>query len=111
MNTMSIAKAITRTLVPLIFIAVFAFSLLFAPDISWPVIAFSAAKGTLAAMFGGIFLLILSDTLVRSIAYSATETHSTRKEGGFIYHFLKPDPGEIPEENSGKGKKRAKASA
>jgi hypothetical protein len=108
MNIISIAKTITRTLVPMLFLAVFGFSLILAPDVSWPQIGFAFAKGALAAMFGGIFVLILSDTLVRSIAHSAIEARASRKEGGFIYHFIKPEHGEILEEAAPtKGKKAA----
>jgi hypothetical protein len=52
-------------------------------------------KGALTVLFGAVFLLILTDTMVKSIAASAIEAHASRREGGFIYHFLKPDPGEL----------------
>ena len=111
MNTLSIAKAITRTLVPSLFLAVVGFSLLLAPELTWSQIGFAFAKGALAAMFGGIFLLILSDTMVKSIAYSATEARASRKEGGFVYHFLRPDHNEIVEEDPKAAKKNKKAQA
>ena len=113
MNTLSLAKAITRTLVPALFLSVFAFSLLLAPEINWSQIGFAFAKGALAAIFGGIFLLILSDTMVKSIASSVAEAKASRKEGGFVYHFIKPEPGEILDEETApaKGKKKEAASA
>jgi hypothetical protein len=111
MNTLSIAKTITRTLVPALFLAVVGFSLLLAPEITWPQIGFAFTKGALAAMFGGIFVLILSDTMVKSIAYSAAEARASRKDGGFIYHFLKPDHGEITDDDAKPSKKKKKAEA
>jgi hypothetical protein len=116
MNTLSIAKTITRTLVPALFLAVVGFSLLLAPELTWPHIGFALLKGFLAAMFGGIFLLILSDTMVKSIAYSAAEARASRKDGGFIYHFLKPDSNEITDaeaaaEAEAMKKKKAEAAA
>jgi hypothetical protein len=97
MNILSIAKAITRAALILLFLAVVGFSLLLAPEITWPHIGFALLKGGLTVLFGAVFLLILTDTMVRSIAASAMEAHASRREGGFIYHFLKPDPGELKE--------------
>lgn len=109
MNILSIAKAITRASLVLLFLAVVGFSLLLAPEITWPLIGFALLKGGLTVLFGAVFLLILTDTMVRSIASSAMEAHASRREGGFIYHFLKPDPGELKdgEEAPAKSEKAA----
>lgn len=98
MNTLSIAKAITRAVLVMLFLAVVGFSLLLAPEITWPQIGFALLKGALTVLFGSVFMLILTDTIVKSIAASAIESHASRREGGFLYHFLKPDPGEVSEE-------------
>src|SRR3954471_6047841 len=97
MDALSIAKTITKGILVTLVLAVVLFSLLLAPEITVPIILFSLAKGFLTLMFGWIFILILSDTMVKSIASSALEAHASRKEGGFIYHFLKPDANEILE--------------
>lgn len=97
MNTMSIAKAVTRAVLAMLFLAVVGFSLLLAPEITWEHIGFALLKGALTVLFGAVFLLILTDTMVKSIAASALEAHASRREGGFIYHFLKPDRDEIIE--------------
>lgn len=97
MNTMSISKAITRAVLVTLFLSVVGFSLLLAPEITWPHIGFALLKGALTVLFGAVFLLILTDTIVKSIAASAMEAHTSRREGGFIYHFLKPEPGEVAE--------------
>ena len=98
MDALSIAKAITRTILATLVFAVIGFSLLLAPDINTAQILFALGKGFLTFVFGWIFILILSDTMVRSIASSAIEAHASRKDGGMLYHFLKPEPGEAPED-------------
>ena len=100
MNTISIAKAITKAALVMLFLSVVGFSLLLAPEITWPHIGFALLKGALTVLFGTVFLLILTDTMVKSIAASAIEAHTSRREGGFIFHFLKPDPGEELAEGS-----------
>jgi hypothetical protein len=95
MDTLSIAKTITRAILATLVFAVIGFSLLLAPEINSTQILFALGKGSLTFAFGWIFILILSDTLVKSIAASAMEAHVSRKEGGMLYHFLKPEPGEV----------------
>jgi hypothetical protein len=104
MDALSIAKAITRAILVTLVLAVIGFSLLFAPEVDAAQIMFALGKGFLTLVFGWIFILILSDTMVKSIASSAMESRATRKDGGIIYHFLKPDPNEIPED--GKASKK-----
>ena len=98
MDALSIAKSITRAILVTLVLAVIGFSLLFAPEINASQIMFAIGKGFLTLVFGSIFILILTDTMVKSIASSAIESQATRKDGGMLYHFLKPDPGEIIEE-------------
>lgn len=98
MDALSIAKQITRAILVTLVLAVIGFSLLLAPQIDASQIIFALGKGFLTLVFGWIFILILSDTMVKSIASSAMESQAMRKDGGMLYHFLKPDPGEIIEE-------------
>jgi hypothetical protein len=97
MDALSIAKSITRAILITLVLAVIGFSLLLAPQIDGTQTAFALGKGLLTYLFGEIFILILSDTLVKSIASSAREAQASRKDGGMIYHFLKPEPGELLE--------------
>jgi len=97
MDALSIAKAITRAILGCLVLAVFCFSLFLAPDINGTTLAFAVVKSLLTLLFGWIFILILSDTMVKSIASSALEARATRKEGGFIYHFIKPEKNEVGE--------------
>jgi hypothetical protein len=105
MDAMSITKAITRAVLVTLVLAVFGFSLLVAPEINGTTVTFAMIKSLLTLVFGWIFILILSDTIVKSIVSSALEAKSSRKEGGFIYHFLKPDYNELKEEPIPKSKK------
>jgi hypothetical protein len=100
MDALSIAKAITRAILVTLVLAVIGFSLLLAPDINATQVAFALGKGLLTFLFGWIFILILSDTMVKSIASSAIEAHASRKEGGMLYHFLKPETGELSEDGT-----------
>ena len=102
MDTLSIAKTITRAILATLVFAVIGFSLLLAPEINSTQIIFALGKGFLTFVFGWIFILILSDTLVKSIAASAMEAQVSRKEGGMLYHFIKPEPGEVVEGKSPK---------
>ncbi len=97
MDGLSIAKSITRAVLVTIVLAVIGFSLFVAPDLNGNAISMALVKGALTLVFGWIFILILSDTIVKSITASALEAQATRKDGGFIYHFLKPDLDEIDE--------------
>lgn len=105
MDALSIAKAITRAVLVTLVLAVFGFSLLLAPDINSTTVMFAAIKGFLTFLFGWIFILILSDTMVKSIASSALESQASRKDGGFIYHFLKPEAHEVDEDAEKKNKR------
>lgn len=98
MDALSMAKAITRAVLATLVFAVIGFSLLLAPEINTSEILFALGKGVLTFAFGWIFILILTDTMVKSIASSAMEAQAKRKDGGMLYHFLKPDPGEVVEE-------------
>jgi hypothetical protein len=71
MDALSVAKAITRAVLMTLVLAVVGFSLLLAPQIDVTQIVFALGKGLLTFLFGWIFILILSDTLVKSIASSA----------------------------------------
>jgi hypothetical protein len=95
MDSLSIAKAITKAVLMTLVLAVVGFSLLLAPEINATQVAFALGKGFLTFLFGWIFFLILTDAMVRSIASSALEAQASRKDGGMLYHFIKPEPGEV----------------
>ncbi len=108
MDAKSIAKAITRAILGSLVLGVFSLSLLFANEINGSTVFMALSKSLLTLFFGWIFILILSDTLVKSIAASAREAQASRKDGGFIYHFLKPDHDEIVDESMSEASKGGK---
>ncbi len=99
-SALQLARVITRYLSGLVALFVFAFSLLMAPEIDGSAMAFAFLKACAALAFSWLFFLIIADTFVRSIAISALEHEAKRKDGGLLYHFLRPDPGEIVDASS-----------
>lgn len=97
MDALSIAKSITKAVLVTLVLAVFSFSLFLSPEINGTTVGFAIVKSLLTLLFGWIFILIISDTMVKSIASSALEARASRKEGGMIYHFIKPDSDEVDE--------------
>jgi hypothetical protein len=106
MDALSIAKRITQAVLVTLVLAVIGFSLLLAPDINASTVTFALGKGFLTFVFGWIFILILMDSMVKSIASSAMEARATRREGGMMYHFLKPDLNEVGEDGEMLSKKK-----
>ncbi len=94
-NIAQLVKTITRSALGAMVFLVFLLSILTAPEISWTSMLNAGLKSVLAGLLGQIFLLIIFDTVVRSIVSSAVEAQARRKEGGLLFHFLKPDPDEI----------------
>jgi protein-S-isoprenylcysteine O-methyltransferase Ste14 len=98
MDALSIAKAITRAVLVTVVLAVFSFSLLLAPEVNAETVTGALIKGFLTLVFGWIFILILSDTMVKSIAASARESKASRRDGGMLYHFIKMEKSEVSDE-------------
>ena len=90
MNPQAISRNITRVLLYGIFLTVTSFSVYLADDVTWKVLLFALFKGILAVIFSWLFLLILSDAIVKSIISSVADSQHRRKEGGLLYHFIKP---------------------
>jgi len=95
MNIPQLVKTITRSALGAMVFLVFLLSNLMATEISWSSLWHAAVKAVLAGILGQVFLLIVFDTLVRSIVSSAQEAQARRRDGGLLFHFLKPDPDEI----------------
>jgi hypothetical protein len=93
----ALANVITRYTLIVLFFLVFFLSVLVSPDVDWNSLFFSLLKAMLAVGLGWIFFLIVTDAVVRSITASAIESRAERRDGGLLYHFLPPDPGELGE--------------
>jgi hypothetical protein len=96
----AIARTITRHALLLLFLAVFFLSMLSGPALTWTSLGFGLLKGLLAVALGWVFFLIVFDAVIRSITASAIDARATRREGGLLYHFLPPDPGELLDEEA-----------
>jgi|GEM_PF-1947683 len=104
-----LVKSITRSAVVAVVFLVFLLANLAAPEMNGETLRQAAVKALLAGVLGQIFLLIIADTVVRSIVSSAQEARASRREGGLLFHFLKPDPDEA--RNSGHAKPRRTGAA
>jgi hypothetical protein len=102
-NVQQLVKAMTRSALSALVFLVFLFSILAVPELTWENLLHAGLKALLAGILGQIFLLIIFDTVVRSIVASAVEAKAKRREGGLLFHFLKPDPDEITDEKSTSG--------
>jgi hypothetical protein len=94
----AMAKLITRHALWILFLTVFFLSVLTSRELTWMTLGFGALKGLLAAILAWIFFLIVFDAILRSIKASAIEAQAKRRDGGLLYHFLPPDPDEVPED-------------
>jgi hypothetical protein len=94
-NISQLVKTITRSALGAVVFLVFLLSVLAATEVTWSTMLFAALKAFLAGVLGQVFLLIIFDTVVRSIVASANEAQAKRRDGGLLFHFLKPDPDEI----------------
>lgn len=99
-NVQQLVKTLTRSALSALVFLVFLLSVLTASEVSWESMLHAALKALFAGILGQIFFLIIFDTVVRSIVSSAIEANAKRREGGLLFHFLKPDPDELAGENS-----------
>lgn len=109
MNTQSMSHKITRILLGAVFFVVLIFSIYLPSEVTWNVLLFALFKAAVAVIFTWLFFLILSDTLLKSIIASVEHMQEKRKEGGLLYHFIKPADNEIiPKPELKKSKKSKK---
>jgi hypothetical protein len=99
-NVQQLVKVMTRSALSALVFLVFLFSILTVPEVTWENMLHAGLKALLAGILGQVFLLIIFDTVVRSIVASAVEAKAQRREGGLLFHFLKPDPDEITDSKS-----------
>jgi hypothetical protein len=90
MNTTPVAKALTNTLVVLLFWLVLLLSLFLRDELTLDVILFDLGKAVFIAGASWFFLIILCDTMVKSMVASAKLTQADRYNGGLIYHVTEP---------------------
>jgi hypothetical protein len=94
-NVQQLVRALTRSALGAMVFLVFLLSVLASPQLNWDAMLHAGIKAALAGLIGQVFLLAIFDTVVRSIVSSATEAQVRRRDGGLLFHFLKPDPDEV----------------
>jgi hypothetical protein len=95
MNSVHLARAITNTLVIVLFWCILLLSLFLRNELSLLGILFDVGKSLFVAGFAWLFLIIIMDTLVKSMMFSAQESKYDRYEGGVLYHLTEPSVEEI----------------
>ena len=99
-SVQTLVRAITRNALILLFLLVFFLSVLLGPDLSPATMFFGLIKALLAVALAWIFFLVINDAVVRTITASGIDSKASRREGGLLYHFLPPDPNELPPEET-----------
>ena len=95
MNQEYLARALTKTVVLLLFWVVFLFSLYLRSELTMLSILFDLGKSMVVSGLAWVFLSVILDTLVKSMIHSAREANVDRFRGGLSYHITPPTPEEL----------------
>lgn len=79
----------------IVFLLVLGLSLYFMDTLSWESVAWSFFKAAMGIIVGFLFILLVSDTLIKGLRTSVRDEQKERKEGGFLYHFIPPSENEV----------------
>lgn len=96
MEVMHLIKALTRSIVILVFWVIFLLSMLLADSLSIQSLLFILVKSILASSLLWVFLAIILDAIVKVMVADAREKRVERLDGGLSYHLT--EPGEDEEE-------------
>ncbi|MBF0431604.1 MAG: hypothetical protein HQK83_10015 [Fibrobacteria bacterium] len=95
MDAQNITRNLSKIIIHSIVLTVIGFSLYLTDEISLNAIIFILFKGLIAYIFFWIIFLILTDSLVKSMMISVADLQEKRKDGGLLYHLIKPADNEI----------------
>jgi hypothetical protein len=95
MNQEYLARALTKTVVLILFWVVFLFSMYLRSELSMLSILFDLGKSMVVSGLAWVFLSVILDTLVKSMMDSAREANADRFRGGLSYHITPPTPEEL----------------
>lgn len=95
METRPVTQAITKTLLVVVFWAVFLLSLYLEDAISFNSILFALVKAVVVCGLFWVLFALLVDTFVKSMLASAKESKIDRVQGGISYHLAPPSPEEL----------------
>ena len=108
MDSQSLSRAITKTLVIVVFWAVLGISLLLRETISINDLLFDLAKSLVVSGIFWILFLIISDTFIKSMIHSAQSDKVDRFDGEMSFHLTKDTPEERQWQKQFKEKEDAK---
>jgi hypothetical protein len=94
MELRPVTQAVTKTLVLLIFWAVFLLDLLLGNTISFQSILWGLGKAVVISGLFWVLFALLVDTFVKSMAADIKEKQVNRVDGGLSYHLAEPSPEE-----------------
>lgn len=94
-SVQKITANLARILLGMIFILTLVFSLYFSADLSWETLLWSLFKAAATLVVTWLFILVISDTIVKGIQGSVRDKSEWRAEGGLLFHFIPPGEKEI----------------
>ncbi|MGL1935111.1 MAG: hypothetical protein OCD01_08825 [Fibrobacterales bacterium] len=104
LDSQGLTRAITKTLVILVFWGVLGISLFIRDTITINDLLFDLAKSLVVCGVFWILFLIISDTLVKSMIHSAKSESADRFEGEMTFHVTQDTPEERQWQRQFKGK-------
>lgn len=90
MEVMHLIKALTRSVVILVFWIIFLMSMLLADSLDIQALLFILVKSILASSLLWVFLAIILDAIVKVMVADAKEKRVERLDGGLSYHLADP---------------------
>ncbi len=95
MEVMHIIKALTRSVVIIVFWVIFLLSMLLSDDLTISTLLFILVKSILASSLLWVFLAIILDAIVKVMVADAKEKKVERLDGGLSYHLTNPTEDEL----------------
>lgn len=98
MDSVRVVKTLSKAFVVVVFWIVFFVSLVLMPVITVNTLIFALIKSFLVSAVLWVLVVIIFDSLVKTIIADAEEKEAQRIDGGLSYHFIKPDINELQHE-------------
>jgi len=95
METVALIKALTRTVVIVVFWVVMLLSMLLADTLNVQTLLFILVKSMIVSSILWIFLAIVVDAILKVVIADAREKKIERLDGGLSYHISEPSKDEL----------------
>ena len=95
METVALIKALTRTVVVVVFWVVMLLSMLLADTLNVQTLLFILIKSMIVSAILWIFLAIVVDAILKVVIADAREKKIERLDGGLSYHISEPSKDEL----------------